>query len=163
MKNKIELKNIISIFILSCINIFVLIEFLLKRNYNYYYNTATFLISYKNGFVSRGFIGTLLNVLPEKYYLHAIMIGAGVGVSIITSFIIIQIFHIFLKRMNENICYWFLFMMCSSASLYFLFRDYHTKMELFWYLLFIPIFIGLLNFKKKKFIKIIIILLLSII
>ena len=162
MKNKIEIKNIIILFIFTFLNIFALIEFLFRRNIVNYYNMATFLISYKNGFVSRGFIGTILNLIPEEKYLIIIATMTAIGVSIFTIFILIQVFHIFFENIKEDVCYWFLFMMCSSTSIHFLFRNSHTKMDLFWYILFIPIFIGFLNFNKHKIRNIIFLFLFSI-
>lgn len=163
MEKNLKIRNFICFITFIFINIFVLIEFLLRKNTVNYYNAATFLISYKNGFISRGFIGTILNLIPQQKYLIAIGLVTGIGTVIFTAFLLKQVFHIFFERMDENVCYWFLFMMVSSAAFHFTFRHSHTKMDLFWYLLFIPIFTSFLNFKEKKIRNIIFLFLFSII
>lgn len=150
MEKKIKNINIICFITFVLMNVFVLIEFLIRKNIVNYYNAATFLISYKNGFVSRGFIGTILNLVPTEKYLIAIAMITGIGVIIFTIFIFKNVFYVFFERMNEDVCFWFLFMMSSNTVLHFTFRNSHTKMDLFWYLLFIPIFMNFLNFEKHK-------------
>ncbi len=163
MEKSLKIRNIICFIAFVCVNIFILIEFLMRKNIIDYYNSATFLISYKNGFISRGFIGTIFNLIPLEKFLIAIAIVTGIGVVVLTIFILKNVFQIFFERIDEPVCFWFLFMMCSNTVLHFMFRNSHTKMDLFWYLLFIPIFASFLNFEKNKIRNIIFLFLFSII
>ena len=94
--------------------------------------------------------------------LNAVIIVSSIGVIIFTIFILSQVFHIFMTKIDDSIYSWFLFAVSSSTVIHFMFREAHLKMELFWYLLFIPVFLGFLDFKKHRILNSIILLLFSV-
>lgn len=167
IRNKEYIRNIICILLFFTFIFFIYILHIKCFYANLisdHYNMTSYLITYKNGFISRGFIGTLYSIIPLNKFLSIMHILSLIYVTIIFIFILKNIISVLIKTFNNvNLTFLYVFMMTSSSIIYFTLHHYNTKLEIFWYLLFIPVFYSFLNLKKYKMFKVCMIFIFSII
>ena len=145
--------------LLGCYIIFFLILHFLDNRVNVYPSTVYF-ITYENGFVSRGLIGTVLRFFITDA--HIKIFSKIICCTMLTLYIIYifnSIIKVLKKSKNDNFVFCLLFCFCSSFLLVYSKWEYYMTLDIFW--LFISIFIFLCFNNLKKW-KIPIIFLLSI-